>query len=356
MRIGIIGGGQLGMMLAEAAEKHHHQVFVLEPKKNPSTSHTKSIIIPYRYEDPQGLELLYLNSDVIIYEFENIGVEHLKKYVHKIPQGIKALEISQDRMAEKVFAKSLGIPTPQFISINQKDDLKNAFYPSILKTTRLGYDGKGQYKLTSFHDTENIDIDQPMILEEYIPFDYEISVVLTRDMYHQIAFLPIIKNQHVNGILDTSFPLWDGYDHVRDESYHYAKLLVEKLDYVGTFAIEFFVKDNHVIFNEMAPRPHNSGHFSIEGATISQFENMILAVTHQHVIKPDMTKKSLMINVLGQHQNYALRAKRLNDVFIHDYYKEESLVNRKMAHITCCADSDDQLFSLEKIIKGELHG
>lgn len=356
MRIGIIGGGQLGMMLAEAAEKYHHQIFVLEPKKNPSVSHTTSIIIPYPYEDPQGLELLNLNSDVILYEFENIKVEYLKKYVHKIPQGIKALTISQDRIAEKMFAKSLGIPTPQFIVINRKEDLSQAFYPSILKTTRLGYDGKGQYALMCRDDIKNIEIDQPMILEEYIPFDDEISVVLTRDMYDQIAFLPIIKNHHKNGILETSFPLWHGYDDIRDESYRYAKRLVEELDYVGTLAIEFFVKDHQIIFNEMAPRPHNSGHFSIEGATISQFENMILAVTNNHVIKPEVTTKSLMINVLGQHQNYILQAKKITEVFIHDYHKEEALINRKIAHITCCADTDEKLFNLEKIIKGELHG
>lgn len=352
----MIGGGQLGMMLAEAAEKYNHLVFALEPKNNPPIGHTKAFIIPYAYDDPQGLELLNLNSDVIIYEFENVDVDSLMKYAHKLPQGTKALEISQDRIKEKKFAQLLDIPTVRYIEINSQEDYKNSFFPSVLKTTRLGYDGKGQYLLKQMEDIQHIQIDQPMILEEYISFDDEVSVVLTRDMNHHITYLPLIKNKHTHGILDTSYPLWDCEESLKKEAYSYAKRIADELNYIGTLAIEFFVKDGHIIFNEMAPRPHNSGHFSIEGATVSQFENMILAVTNHPIIEPKITKRTLMINVLGQHHHYISNAINLDHVFIHDYHKDELKNNRKMGHIICFSDTEDELFKLEKTIKGELHG
>lgn len=355
MRIGLIGGGQLGMMLAEAAFKLNHSVFVLEPSKNPPIAQTKAIIIANNYDDPHGLALLDSLTDVIIYEFENIDVNCLRPYVKKMPQGIKALEVSQDRILEKKFAQSLGIPTAKFIAVDSNDQLKNAFYPSVLKTTRLGYDGKGQHVLSSVNDTLRLTIKQPMILEEWILFDDEISVVLTRDMYNNTVYLPPIKNQHKNGILDTSYPLWNIDESLKKEAYDYAKKIIESLDYVGTMAVEFFVKDQHVIFNEMAPRPHNSGHFSIEGSSVSQFENMILSITKKSVIEPLMTQKSLMLNVLGQHIHYFENAKKMPFVYIHDYKKQPAKENRKMGHITCLADLDDTFYELEKIIRGELH-
>lgn len=355
MRIGIIGGGQLGMMLAEAAEKLSHQVFVLEPKENPSVAKTHAIIIPYAYDDPQGLELLHHNSDVIIYEFENINIEYIKKYEHKMPQGIKALKISQDRLIEKEFASSLGIPTASYIPINSKADLINGFYPSVLKTTRLGYDGKGQQLIQKLDELSRCNIDQPMILETYIDFDYEVSVVLTRDYHDQFAYLPLIKNEHKDGILHTSKPLWEGYDDIQMRAFQYGKMIAEALNYVGTLAIEFFVKDDAVIFNEMAPRPHNSGHFSIEGATVSQFENMILAVTNQSVIEPQKTCYSMMFNILGQHHDLLRHDHKLNHIFVHDYHKNSVKHNRKIGHITCCADTDDLLNDLEKMMRGAYH-
>jgi 5-(carboxyamino)imidazole ribonucleotide synthase len=355
VRIGIIGGGQLGMMLAEAAEKLSHQVFVLEPKENPSVANTRAIIIPYAYDDPQGLELLHHNTDVIIYEFENINVEHIKKYEHKIPQGINALKISQDRLIEKDFASSLGIPTASYIPFNSKADCINGFYPSVLKTTRLGYDGKGQKLIHNLDELSACNIDQPMILEAYIDFDDEVSVVLTRDHHGQIAYLPLIKNEHKDGILHTSKPLWQGYDEVREKAFKYGKMIAEALNYVGTLAIEFFVKGDDVIFNEMAPRPHNSGHFSIEGATVSQFENMILAVTNQSVIEPEMTCFSMMFNILGQHHGLLTYGQKLNYIFVHDYHKNSVKHNRKIGHMTCCADTIDLLNDTEAMMRGAYH-
>lgn len=352
MRIGIIGGGQLGMMLTEAAIKGGHEVFVIDPNRDAPASHVGAHLLHYDYDDEHGIDELTQCVDVICYEFENINLQVLYPYQHLIPQGLKALEISQQRILEKKFAQSLDIPIPHYQVIETKEDLNDIVYPSILKTNRFGYDGKGQVLLTSKKDLEYIEIHQTMILEEWIPFDREVSVIVTRDQYHHIAYYPIIENTHQSGILDTSIPWWDAPKSWVNQAYAYAKSVVESLDYIGTLAIEFFIKGEKIIFNEMAPRPHNSGHFSIEGTQTSQFENMIKAITHEHVVDPIMTMPSLMINVLGQHLNYYKRAQGEN-VYVHDYYKNSQTRNRKIGHITCLAQTKEELHQWVKFIKGE---
>jgi 5-(carboxyamino)imidazole ribonucleotide synthase len=353
MKIGIMGGGQLGMMLAEAAIRFGHQVYALDPNPDAPIKHTGAELFVFPYHHIAGVQQLVDRSDVICYEFENVSVDVLVNHQNKIPQGLEALRISQDRFQEKTLAQSLGIPTPHYILIEDKQDFDQAFYPSILKTLRMGYDGKGQFLLNSKHDV-NLNYDTyPMILEEKIDFSCEVSVILTRDKAGIIVYYPLIQNVHEKGILTTSIPWWDAPSPLVEEAYLYAKRIVDRLSYVGTFAIEFLVKNDHVIFNEMAPRPHNSGHFSIEGTTVSQFENMIYALTNQPLIKPNITQPSAMINVLGQHKAYIHRAQMLPQTFIHDYHKTEYRTNRKMGHITILDEDFPKLKAIIQFIKGE---
>jgi len=352
MKIGIIGGGQLGMMLAEAAIQLGHTVYALDPNPEASVRYAGGMLLTYDYHDPRGIFELDQVSDVICYEFENIDFDVLYPIRHKLPQGIEALMISKDRILEKQFALSLGILTPEFIKVDSDKDLQKAFYPSILKTTRFGYDGKGQYILNSIEDIGKLTINQPMILEQRIEFDQEVSVIVSRDAYGDIVYYPLVINQHEQGILSVSMPWWDAPSSLKKEAFDYAKLIVEKLDYVGTLAIEFFVKDCYVIFNEMAPRPHNSGHFSIEGTTASQFKNMILAITHHHVIMPEITKPSMMLNILGQDEE-KLHAPSCEHVYIHDYFKKSKQQNRKIGHITLLGSTEIELNRLATTFKGE---
>lgn len=355
MRIGIVGGGQLGMMLTEAAIKLGHVVYAIDPNPNAPVKHVGGNLLNYRFDDLESIKQLDEMSDVICYEFENIDLSVLRPFLPKIPQGLIALEYSNDRMKEKEFARSLGIPTPRYQYVQSEKDVDDFFYPSLLKTTRFGYDGKGQVLLKSSEDLHKVNIQQPMILEELVNFDQEVSVIVTRDMFKHIAFYPLIKNVHVNGILDHSIPWWDAPQSLKDKAYAYASKVVETLNYIGTLAIEFFLCGEELWFNEMAPRPHNSGHFSIEGTTISQFENMILAITGEHVKTPLITKPSIMLNILGQHEGYIQHMGQKRYVYHHDYDKGEYRVNRKMGHITYLGENEEDLMNWITFMKGETY-
>ena len=352
MTLGIIGGGQLGMMLSEAAMAMGYEVVALDPNPLASVKHVKAKLIEASFDDIEAIKTLYNLADVICYEFENIDLAVLNTIKDKLPQGMKALDISRDRIKEKAFAQSLNIPTPKTLVIKTQSDLKDAFFPSILKTTRFGYDGKGQFHLNMAEDVQRVTITQPMILEEKITFDQEVSVILTRDCFGNIAYYPLIKNTHQNGILSTSLAWWDAPNELREQGYEYGKKIIEDLDYIGTLAIEFFVVNNTLIFNEMAPRPHNSGHFSIEGTTISQFENMVLALTQKPVITPKITKPSMMVNQLGQ-DTFVLEEKEGIEIYYHDYYKNSQTLNRKIGHVTLLGHDIERLRSYANKLKGE---
>ncbi len=327
------------MMMAEAAKKYDYKVIGLDPNKNCSLSHIADEMISADYNDEKGIKELMSKVDFVTYEFENVDLDMISKYEHKIPQKRDALHYSRNRLIEKDFASNLGIKTPRY-KLYQNSDI---FYPSIIKTTEGGYDGKGQWVINDILDIDRLIIDEDIeyIIEEKIEFDYEISVVVTRDAYGNKAFYPIPINEHRNGILFTS-SVFDEVDSlIVSKAHEYTSKLVEKLDYVGTLAIEYFVKGNDVIFNEFAPRPHNSGHYTIEGCNISQFENHIRAISGLKVIQPKLVSPTIMINVLGQDNDFIKRI-NYNSVYHHTYYKVESRVNRKMGHITIVTDTKEQ--------------
>ncbi len=352
MRIGILGGGQLGMMMAQEAIKLGYEIISLDPDKNCSITKYSHQHLTYNYNDEIGIKKLVDSCDVITYEFENVNKEVIKELSDKLPQKVSALEISQNRLKEKNLAHSLGIKTPRFQKYIIESDI---FYPSIIKSTTGGYDGKGQFLLNKEADFQKdlLNKNREYIIEELINFDYEISVISTRDVLGNIVYYPIPKNVHREGILFTSTAGTDIPLKIKKTAKEYTKRILEKLDYVGTLVVEYFVKGNDVLFNEYAPRPHNSGHYTIEGCNVSQFKNHILAITNRLLVEPKLKKYSIMVNVLGQNLDYCLRAKNLENVYMHDYHKQEVRENRKMGHITITGKSIEECINLKNIIIGE---
>lgn len=349
MKIGIIGGGQLALMMIQ--ESPEHSYFVIDPNKNcPASKETPNIIVA-KYDDINALEELYKNCDVITYEFENIPSKALSIIEDKLFPNSKILEISQNRLKEKNLAQSLGIPTPRFFAIENIKDYENAINQfegkAILKSVSGGYDGKGQILIKNkiiSEDIKDLINNGTCILEVFVDFKFETSIVANRDKKGNVVFLPNTLNVHRNGILFTTSNL---------ETIAYKKLLVatkrimNELDVVGTLTVEYFETDYGFVFNELAPRPHNSGHWSIEGSTVSQFRNHILAVTGQEVIVPEKKKFTIMVNLLGEEFTKAKKNIDFNEnIILHDYYKEEVREGRKMGHITIISDSKQETTKL----------
>jgi 5-(carboxyamino)imidazole ribonucleotide synthase len=342
MNIGIIGGGQLGMMMAMEANQLYHKVISLDPNPNASIVRYAHEHIAKDYNDPQALEYLNQTCDVITYEFENVDLDILKNYINKIPQKLEALRISRNRLIEKKYAQSLGLNTPKFNEVKTTNDL---FYPAITKTVTGGYDGKGQYQIMDKSDIDQFEIngDISYICEEYIAFDYEISIVATRDQFNQITYYPTPINKHLNGILHTSIVEDNIPVHIVSIAQDYTRRILEDLEYVGTLAVEFFVVKDDVVFNEFAPRPHNSGHYTINGCDVSQFKNHILAITGDHIQVSNKISNTIMINVLGQNHNYYNLFKEFDTCTIQDYYKNSDRHNRKIGHINCLYNDERDL-------------
>ena len=351
--IGIIGGGQLGQMMAISAKKSGYRIAVVDPDENCPCASLADVFICARYDDESALDRLVKMSDVVTYEFENADADLIRKYEMKIPQGHQALRYSQHRLVEKDFARSLGIPCPNYVSIQSEIELHalDAF-PIVLKTCRFGYDGKGQWLIRSKEDLAKHRISFPndYIAESFVGFTKEISVVCCR-FKDGIAVYEPFENRHAQGILREATHPASVPSGIKTQAIEATKKIVEKLDYIGVLAVEYFVTDDGILFNEMAPRPHNSAHGTIEGCDYSQFDLHVAAITGQAMIQPKTRFNSKMINLLGQDVEEAqMKWNRLDkqNVFMHLYGKPEIRVNRKMGHITVIARSNEELEEIAK--------
>jgi 5-(carboxyamino)imidazole ribonucleotide synthase len=333
-KIGIIGGGQLGLMMAQSAKRMGHTIMSLDPNQHSPITLISDCHISKAYNDREAIQYMAEKCDVITYEFENVDLNILKPYIEKIPQKLKALEISSNRLKEKDFAKNLDIPTPKYKSLETKQDI---MIPSIIKTTSGGYDGKGQFRIKSKSDIDHfiINSDYSYIIEELVDFDYEISCVASRDIFDNIEYQSIPVNKHKNGILHTSIIEENIPQDIVALAHEYTKKVLVSLDYVGTLAVEYFVKDNVVYFNEFAPRPHNSGHYSIDACEVSQFDNHVLAIVGEKVKSSNLISNCIMINILGQNSDLLGHVFPSEmRVYTFDYGKHSSIHNRKVGHIT----------------------
>lgn len=356
--IGIVGGGQLGRMMALTAKAMGYRVIILDPAVDCPAGQVSDEQIIAKYDDDSAWEQLSAKASVITYEFENVDSDLAKKYVSSIPQGYRALQVAQHRLQEKSFAEKSGILCHPYRSVNGYDELIQAIdilgYPCVLKTCRFGYDGKGQMVLRSETDLDKCKplLNQECILEAYVEFEKEISVIVTRNKA-EIAYFPISENIHVNGILKYSIvPARITWDLV-SQAHKIAAKIVEGLDYNGTLAIELFVKDKELYFNEMAPRPHNSGHYSIEGCNYSQFTTHIRAICGLPLKPIVLNQPTVMVNILGQDLPKVLEYIKGDteiDSYLHLYGKEEAVVNRKMGHLTLWGTELDRLYETSKMI------
>ncbi|MBU8791468.1 5-(carboxyamino)imidazole ribonucleotide synthase [Oceanobacillus caeni] len=354
--IGIIGGGQLGRMMAMEARYMGYKIAVLDPTPNCPTAQVADVQITAPYDDMDAIKQLTDISDVITYEFENVDLE-AATYIEskgKLPQGSYALEVTQNREKEKMLMRNLNLPTPKFAIVTNADDcekaLKDFTYPAVIKTCRGGYDGKGQLKLNSQIDLQEAlafaEKNGHCIIEEWIPFDKEISVIFTRSASGDMTYFPISENEHRDHILyKTTVPANIEVE-LQIKANEAARVLAEDMNIVGTFAIEMFVKGNEIYLNEMAPRPHNSGHYTIEACNISQFGQHIRAICGLPLFEIKQWKQACMINILGEDMEFVLKSiPHHHTGFIHLYGKEEAKEKRKMGHITFIGNTLEEVWT-----------
>jgi 5-(carboxyamino)imidazole ribonucleotide synthase len=289
------------------------------------------------YADTSALEKFANGLDVITYEFENVPVEtvrYLEKFVPVYPPPI-ALEKAQDRFIEKSFFCELGIPTPKFSNGFGSGQTNGVGFPAVLKTRRMGYDGKGQAVINTQADLGNgLETGQTdeLILEEFITFERELSIIAVRNKSGETKFYPLIENHHREGILRLSIVGGDISSELQKQAEEYAELVMSKLDYVGVLTIEFFEKNGQLLANEMAPRVHNSGHWSIEGAATSQFENHVRVVTDAPLGSTSPLGVCGMVNLVGTIPDVEFILK-IEGAHLHLYDKEPR-AKRKLGHIT----------------------
>lgn len=348
-KIGIVGGGQLGQMMIFSAKEMGYKTIVLDPDRTCPAGQVADEQIVAAYDDFAALEDLAQKSDVLTYEFENVSVEALENLGQAInlPQGTDLLAKTQDRLAEKNFLESCQIKIAPYRKIEKEADLKEALndlgYPSVLKTSRGGYDGKGQVVLREEEDFEAAKSLLKLgtcVLEAWIPFEREISVIVAGNGYDYKTF-PVAENIHVNNILHESLVPARISSHLEEEAKRMALIIADKLKLRGVLAIEMFVgHEGELYVNELAPRPHNSGHYTIEACDFSQFDAHLKGVLGLPLSDIKLLSKAIMINVLGEKlaASYELMKEKA-DWHFHYYGKEEAKIGRKMGHITLLTDN-----------------
>ena len=368
--LGMLGGGQLGRMFVTAARTMGYDVIVLDPDPNSPAGGLASQHLVKDYDDTEALDYLSQHCAVVTTEFENIPAVTLAYLAKSVPvhPSATALHIAQHRKQEKEFFRNQGLNTADFIALENDDDLANArdfSFPAILKTAMLGYDGKGQVVCQNFEDLQ-VAFEQvgrkPCVLEQLIELDCEVSVVLCRSLAGEVTCFPIAENSHANGILDVTIAPAQISTALADEAIDAATRIAHGLDYCGVLAVEFFISDdNRVLVNEMAPRPHNSGHYTLDACETSQFEQQVRMICdlpagscHQH-------SPVAMWNLLGDiwpqggvpDWEAVLKLERAK---LHLYGKSEARPGRKMGHVNCLGTTLDDSLALLETVRGILGG
>jgi 5-(carboxyamino)imidazole ribonucleotide synthase len=350
MTIGILGGGQLGYMLALAGYPLGLRFRFLDPSPEAPVGRIANRVTA-EYSDEQALDRFANGLEVVTYEFENVPVAAARFLAGRVPvyPPANALEQAQDRLSEKKLFRKLGISTAEFSEISSRKELdaalKKIMLPAVLKTRRLGYDGKGQWLLRTEADATKARKempDVPLILEKFVPFMRELSMLGVRGRTGEIAFYPMVENHHREGILRLSLaPAPKLTEKLQREAEKATRRVLEELGYVGVLCIEYFEVEGKLLANEMAPRVHNSGHWSIEGAVTSQFENHIRAVSGMPLGSTATTGYSAMINLIGE-------VPKTEDVLLvpnaHLHlYGKAAREGRKLGHVTVTTSTAEEL-------------
>ncbi len=341
--IGIVGGGQLGRMLALAAAAMGYKTHIFTPERDSPASHVATLTTIGAYQDTNALRDFAQRVDVVTFEFENIPASTLNMLAGIVPVRPKpdVLFITCHRLREKDFITASGIATAPYAHVSSPETLRAALEkigtPAVLKTCELGYDGKGQAMINTPENAEEAWQKlgySECVLEKFIPFSAEASIIVARDISGEMQCFPMVQNIHTNHVLHKTIAPSPDAGQYQEQAVRIGKTLAEKLDVIGLLAVEMFVTPDGLLVNELAPRPHNSGHWTIEGCATSQFEQHIRAICGWKLATPSVLHPSEMLNLLGDEwlswQHYATTP----NAHIHLYGKSESRPGRKMGHIT----------------------
>ena len=340
--LGIIGGGQLGSMMSSAAKKLDIRTVIYSDDKDAPAQNFCDEFIFGGYDDKQKILEFISKVDIISYEFENIPYETLNE-MNKLKPVLPKPSVNrliQHRIAEKDFVNKLNIRTTRYVSIEKKSDIETLgdFLPGILKTTTMGYDGKGQYPIKTAEVINSLDIDfsKGYILEKLVKLKKEISVIITRYGSNNFEIYDPIENTHQDQILKYSIIPAEISKKILDQSKDWAIMIAEELKYIGTLCVEFFIDRNENLYvNEIAPRVHNSGHLTINAYNVSQFENHVRAVCSLEKVPLKKLSNAKMVNLIGnQIEPYRKNLELGKNEFFFDYLKKEIKEKRKMGHIT----------------------
>ncbi len=359
MKVGVLGAGQLGRMLALAGMPLGHTFSFYDTAESPCTQSLGPTTVG-RFDDEKALAAFAATCDVVTYEFENVPCNAAHAINSKLPvyPPPRALEVSQDRVVEKEFLQSLDIPTPNFRAASSEAELLDAVSavgtPCVVKTRRLGYDGKGQARVASPDDARRAWRELggvPLIVEAFVPFTRELSVIGVRGQDGKTKTYPLSFNIHRAGILHRSeIPAPGITPELSREAHQIAAKVLNELQYVGVLAIELFEVGGKLLANEMAPRVHNSGHATIDGSVTSQFENHVRAITGMELGSVVSRCPAVMYNTIGTLPDLT-RVETLQNAKIHLYGKEPR-PGRKLGHITLVSPSPDDDKALESLIRG----
>jgi 5-(carboxyamino)imidazole ribonucleotide synthase len=348
--IGIIGGGQLGRMMAIAAKQMGYKIAVLDPTPNSPCGQVADVEITASYNDLEAIKKLAELSDCITYEFENIDYDALtwlEQHAY-LPQRSKLLAITQDREKEKQAIQQAGEKVAPYSIVATKEELetavKNIGVPCVVKTCRGGYDGKGQCVIRTEEDIIHaipLLNSGKCIVEAWVPFEKEISVIVTRSVQGEIKTFPVGENIHVENILHQTIVPARIEPNIAQKANDIAINLARSLQMVGTLAVEMFLtKEGEIYINELAPRPHNSGHYTIDACETSQFEQHIRAICNWPLGNTDLLKPVVMVNILGEHLPQSLKnIEHYSNCKLHLYGKKEAKTKRKMGHLNILADT-----------------
>lgn len=367
--LGMLGGGQLGRFFVIAAHEMGYKVTVLDPDSNSPAGKIADAHICAAFDDQAALLKLANTCAAITTEFENVPAESLSLLadIKPVRPSAYSVAIAQHRVSEKNFLKQAGLPVAPFVVINQAEDLPadgDAMYPAILKVARFGYDGKGQARVSNQHEALaafNAFEHEECVLEKMLKLDYEVSVVLARDAQGNVASFPTSENSHLNGILDVSIAPARGSDAISHQAQKLASMVAEKLDYTGVLGVEFFVCDGELLVNEMAPRPHNSGHYTIDACITNQFEQQVRVLTSLPLGSAKQHSSAVMVNLLGDIWPSAdeapawLAALAQAQLKMHLYGKQAARAGRKMGHYTVLSANRDEAIKLAMQVRTELN-
>jgi 5-(carboxyamino)imidazole ribonucleotide synthase len=374
--LGMLGGGQLGRFFVIAAHELGYQVTVLDPDKNSPAGKIADVHLCADFDDAAALKKMAETCAAVTTEFENVPANTLEKLAltTTVRPSAACVAVAQHRVLEKTFIKDAGLPVAPFAVIYSANDLPDdasELYPAILKVARFGYDGKGQARVKNQAEAAQAFAEfkqEVCVLEQMLPLDLELSVVLARDAQGNIASFPTAENSHLNGILDISIAPARCSVVLKANAQALAKKLAEKLDYIGVLGVEFFVVGKQLLVNEIAPRPHNSGHYTIDACVTNQFEQQVRVMTGLPLGDASLHSNAVMVNILGDSwyaNNIETKGNALEPAWIlacrhanlklHLYGKHEPRKGRKMGHFTVIGQDAKLALNVARIARSELN-